>query len=309
MKCLICTKGVLEKYSKIDGTDFYECNSCKSLHVDPDFLAGDFLKTKNYGESYWEFECLSSKERSYGSSIARTGEVFLYARKKSNRFIDVGTGPGYLLDSLSTLLPNIKNIFHDVELFPPPKKFRSKHVNYHIGTLNDINLKFDAGTCIEVIEHLAPDQLESLIAQLAKRSNPGALYYFNSAQPSFVKVNDPGYLDPHVRGHIFSYSLDALSPIFTKYGFSLIPMPGRDWGFLVEYAIDINEHFDFHSLMNRVWNALPENVENIKNNLFGNFVYTSAIEASRCYYEAEMSNQRASMVLPLQKKFSWWRKP
>jgi hypothetical protein len=53
---------------------------------------------------------------------------------------------------------------------------------------------------------------------------------------------------------------------------------------------------------------VPENVENIKNNLFGNFVYTAAIEASRCYYEAEMSNQRASRILPLQEKFNWWRK-
>lgn len=302
MECLVCNKGNLKHYSIIDEVHYFECDLCQSLCVDQTFLSCNSNKKTNYGKSYWELECFSSRERSYGSSVSRVGEVFLYARREINAFIDIGSGPGYLLDSLSSLLPNIKNIFHGIELYPPPKQYQSKHANYHIGALEELDDKFDAGVCVEVIEHLAPDQLENVISQLAIKSNPQALFYFNSAQPSFVKNHDPGYLDPHIRGHIFSYSLIGLASLFERHGFTLIPMPARDWGFLVEYQSIRNQKLSFDDLMSRVWTALPENVEKLRNNLFGNYVYTSALEAARCYYETEMTYQRASWGRSLQDK-------
>jgi hypothetical protein len=73
--------------------------------------------------------------------------------------------------------------------------------------LDSLESTFDAGVCIEVIEHLTPATLRTLVAQLAGRSRPGSLYLFNSGQPAFVEQEDPAYLDPHGRGHVVSYSI------------------------------------------------------------------------------------------------------
>lgn len=128
--------------------------------------------------------------------------MFLLARWPIHAFLDIGAG--YLLDALETLLPELSGMFHAVELFPPPMPHRTNHPNYVIGSVGDLNRNFDAGVCIEVIEHLTPATLAKLVRQLAQRSNPDALYLFNSAQPSFVETQDRGYLDPLKRGHVVS---------------------------------------------------------------------------------------------------------
>lgn len=185
---------------------------------------------------------------------------------------------------------------------PPPFQFRSKHENYHIGNLGDIAFKFDAGCCIEVIEHLPPNILKTLICEMAATSNKGALYYFNSAQPSFVRDTDPSYLDPHIRGHICSYSVEALEEIFGLFGFTVIPLPGRNWGFLAEFGCFDDSSKNFETLMNRVWNPIPSNLNLLKESVFGPFMYSSGVESARCYYEANQANQRTNWALLLKRK-------
>lgn len=183
---------------------------------------------------------------------------------------------------------------------PPPTQLRTHHKNYVLGHLGDTGMKFEAGCCIEVIEHLSPSALRTLIGEMAAVSKPGALYYFNSAQPSFVSNSDPEYLDPHHRGHICSYSLLALKNIFSPYGFTVIPLPGRDWGFLVEYGRIDDADTNCETLMTRVWNPVPSNAGKLKDNGFGALMYVSGIESARCYFEAHMSTQRANWALSLQ---------
>ena len=67
--------------------------------------------------------------------------------------------------------------------------------------------------------------LRRLAASLARISEPGSLYIFNSANPTFVKELDPAYLDPLRRGHIISWGHNALVGIFEPEGF-VPPMPG-----------------------------------------------------------------------------------
>ncbi|EQD32283.1 hypothetical protein B2A_13637 [mine drainage metagenome] len=47
-----------------------------------------------------------------------------------------------------------------------------------------------------MIEHLTPAILDKLAAQMAQRSEFGAIYYIGSGQPEYVKNEDPQYLDP-----------------------------------------------------------------------------------------------------------------
>jgi hypothetical protein len=256
----------------------------------------------NYQEKYWLDQIKAAKERSYGSSILRVCELFYYSRIEINRFIDIGTGPGYLLDALDTLMPNISDAFHGVEMFPPNPEYRSKHKNYHIGDLSSLTTRFDAGTCIEVIEHLTPKMLFLLAKSLAHVSNPGAIYYFNSGQPEYVKTENSSYLNPYKDGHIASYSIASLNFIFNPAGFKIIPLHGRNWAFLAEYHGDDLSEEGPDELLNRIWRPVTANIDRLGSSLFGRMLLTAGQESARCYLEHAISSHRARWAKSLEAK-------
>jgi hypothetical protein len=303
--CPVCAekKSTQLFYRCIDGIDYFECSSCGSILADQ----GNKENSFSYDDEYWKNEAVAAKERSFGSSVNRCAEVFFYSRIPINKFLDIGSGPGYLLDALSTLMPNFASMFYGVELFPPPEKYQSQHKNYMIGSLADQQQKFDGGVCIEVIEHLTPRQLDILVKSLAEVSEQGAVYYFNSGQPEYVKKEDPGYLDPKGRGHIASYSVQGLKMIFSKYGFSIIPLPGRSWGFLAEF-VALKKIPDADELLGRLWNPHPENASKLKSNGFGELMYAIGLESARCYLESAIATERTIWALSLQseKKKKFW---
>ena len=296
--CLACESGDCKPFDVVDSIDYFECVECESIFVDPAFLQDKRPNASHYDPSYWGNEIFASRERSFGTSINRVCEVFLYSRIPIKRFVDIGTGPGYLLEALSNLAPNYKDLFFGCELFPPPAPFRTQHENYTIGSLAQLPGKFSAGVCIEVIEHLTPEQLNDLIEQLATSAEDGAVFYFNSAQPSFVKNIDPGYLDPLIRGHIVSYSLKALEKMFAAHGFTLIELPGRDWCFLVEFNSE-SKNIGADGLLNRIWTALPENVSILKDNGFGPLLHTIGVESARCHLEHAIVLERTAWARSL----------
>ena len=299
MQCPICRSHKTQFFKIIDKVSYFECSTCESLFADTDFISDiDSNTNSNYSDSYWNEEVSAARERSFGSSINRVAEVFLYSRIPISRFLDIGTGPGYLLDSLTHLMPRFKNIFYGVELYPPPEQYRTLHENYIIGHINDLSGTFSAGVCIEVIEHLPPEILRSMINDLSHISEEGALYYFNSAQPDFVKNEDPNYLDPNIRGHIVSYSIKALEPIFLEFGFRIIPLPGRSWGFLAEYSLN-DKAPNGEQLLQRIWTAVPKNSMMLKDNDFGPLMHSIGIESARCYLEHSIANERTKWALSL----------
>lgn len=301
MECPVCNVGKAHKYLEIQGVEYFECMECTSIFADPQFMdkQSDSVQS-NYGEDYWSFEVKSAKDRSFGSSLCRVAETFFYARKPISAFVDIGTGPGYLLDSVSMLMPNYRDCFYGVELNPPPQQFRTTHENYLVGGLEKLPRKVSAGCCIEVIEHLSPKILRNLVSELAAVSEDGAVFYFNSAQPSFVTGTDLGYLDPHVRGHIVSYSIAGLKKIFKQFGFTVIPMPGRDWCFLAEKSDLSESELTADNLMQRVWHPNESNRKMLTDNGFGPLMYTAGLEAARCYIEAAVVEQRTKWALSLQ---------
>ena len=73
MNCIVCGVGAIRFFSKVAEVDYFECESCKSIHVDPDFID---CTVKQYDDNYWKFECAAARERSFGSSLNRVSEVF-----------------------------------------------------------------------------------------------------------------------------------------------------------------------------------------------------------------------------------------
>jgi hypothetical protein len=301
----------------VDLVPFFRCSGCESLHAHPDFLAGvdagmgEDGTGAGYGDAYWAEELASAHQRSYGGSIVRVAETLRLSRIPVRRFLDIGSGPGFLLDALAALLPFMEEMFHGIELLPPPPANRSTHPNYRIGSIGDLDGMFDGGICVEVIEHLTPRILDRLVRALAARSTPGALYFFNSAQPSFVESTDPEYLDPLRRGHIVAWSIDGARRVFLPAGFNIIPLPGRDWAFLAEFGPP--RTVSAEELLTWLWTPVAENLAATRRDAFGPLFETMGLESARCYLEAALAEGRGRWALDLERRIaaparSWFRR-
>ncbi len=297
--CLVCEAARTVPHRAVQGVQFFECTTCRSLFADPDFIARvEAGEVGNYQSAYWDSEIAAAEERSYGSSLARVAETIRMCRIPVERFIDIGAGTGSLLDALDRLLPELSDRFWGIEAFPPDPERRSRHRNYRIGTLGDLTERFEAGVCIEVIEHLSPSVLRGLAEQLAERATPGGLFLFNSAQPEFVIAQDPGYLDPLGRGHIVSYSLAGLAHLLGPSGFNVIGLPGRDWAFLAEYTGE-QRNLDTGAMLDWLWHPREENMALLRTARFGPLMIGMGVESARCYLEHATANERTRWALRL----------
>src|SRR6266550_4539574 len=119
--CPVCNWHSSKLFAEVEQYSYYQCESCNVIFISPEILAnidnGNFLIT--YDEFYWKEELYAAKERSWGTSLARIAELFLYARLPIRKFIDIGSGPGYLLDAIQYYFPSSQEIFYATELFPP----------------------------------------------------------------------------------------------------------------------------------------------------------------------------------------------
>lgn len=276
--CPVCEAGVSKYHTRVDGYDYFQCTNCCSLHVDRATLdrIDEGKSTRVYDEKYWSEELRAARERADGVSLVRAGEAILYARRPVKRFLDVGTGPGFLLDALARHFPEQRNMFHGVELFPPDE--HSSNPNYLVGNVGDLSGYFDAGTCIEVVEHLTPRMLKNLARGLAAISVPGSLWLFNTGMPEYVIGQDPAYLDPLHRGHIVSYGLKGVVSVFEPFEFRIRPIPGKSYAWFAEFKPVKNPTFE-----ERVYKPLPEN--------------RALLEHSGLLFQAAFESARASVLL------------
>jgi SAM-dependent methyltransferase len=300
MDCPICGREAHD-FRTVDAVRYFRCAGCGSLFAHPDFLAQVEAGTaRKYESDYWESELEAARQRSFGPAIARMAEVVRLARLPMTRMVDIGSGPGFLLDALQELVPSLAARVFGIELFPPAEAYRTRHPNYRIGSIADLDGLFDGGLCIEVIEHLTPTILRGMIAQLAQKSTPGALYFFNSAQPSFVEAVDPQYLDPYRRGHVVSWSIAGARKIFEPSGFNVIELPGRDWAFLAEFGPP--RTVDIDTLWSWLWRPITSNAAIASNDRFGSLFEAIGLESARCYLEAATAVSRTHWALSLQRE-------
>jgi hypothetical protein len=285
----------MASFRVVEGVAFDACGACGSIVAEDSFLARTMAgEARLYDDSYWEFELSAARERCFGNSIPRVAELFLYARRPIRRFLDVSAGAGYLLDAVSTLMPGFGATMRAIEPFPPPERFRSRHPGYQIGFLADVEGVFDAGTCIEVIEHIPPAVMWDVVRDLGRVAAPESVWYFNSAQPHSIFVREQGYLDPHRRGHIASYSVAGLRPMFAAAGFALQALPGRDWAFLAIKGGGPTRDAD--GVLDWVWRPVPENMATLESEPFGNLLRTIGTEAAVAYAMNAIADARATVL-------------
>lgn len=280
--CPLCAGPVGAPYATVAGHDYYLCEACDFIALSPSALAhiDGGAGIRSYGDDYWASELAAARERAWGPALARVAETLLYCRIPVRRFLDIGTGAGLLLEALAWHLPAARAVFHGVELFPPPPAARTPHANYHIGAVRDLAGPFDAGSCIEVIEHLTPRMLDGLVGDLAGVSARGACYIFNTGLTDYVRHEDPAYLDPVGRGHICVWSVTAARRVFEPHGFAVHPLPGKTWAFIAEYAATPPGE---GTVADRIWTALPGNVALLRDPATGSVLHLLGMESARAY--------------------------
>jgi hypothetical protein len=290
--CPVCLAGTSTLYTMVADYPYYGCAQCGSIHVAPGVLAGmdaGTARVGDYGDAYWQSEARSAQRRAKGLSLCRAGEAILYCRRPVRRFLDVGSGPGFLLQELQRLLDPEADIFHAVEKFPP--SYAVACPNFHVGDVGEAPGPFDAGVCIEVVEHLTPTMLEAMARGLARISAPGSLWLFNTGMPDYVRDQDPGYLDPVRRGHVVSYSLAGIAARFEAHGFRVEAMPGRNFGFIVERL-----PAEPVSIEDRIYRPLQENRDLLERD---GLLYHAAFETARSYYYQGGYAERTQWALSL----------
>lgn len=279
-QCPLCAAAA-GLHACIAGVGYYECGECDFIFADPALLqrldAGESLlpSTAAHGEDEQ-----SARHRAYGSSLARVAEAIVYCTIPVNRFVDIGTGPGYLLDALSTYLPSHRHRFYSVEKCPPPPEERSTHENYFCGDLRQPGLTFECGTCIEVLEHLTTRMAADLADAMAAASVPGSLFLFATGLTDYVRHEDPEYLDPYGRGHITCWSVTAAKAIFEPKGFVVQALPGKTWAFLVERP---RGDAPCSPVRRRLWRVPEQNRELLSDPAMGEVMYLLGLESARAY--------------------------
>lgn len=280
--CPVCLSADTRLFKEVAEMPYYTCNACDVIFISPEVLdqidAGKGLV--NYTETYWKEELPAARERSWGPSLARVAEVFLYARIPIKKFIDIATGPGYLLDAIQYYLPSSGEIFYGNEIFPPPEEYCTSNKNYFRGYLHEFGFTFDAGCCIEVIEHLTPSMVGKLFSDLAAKSVENSIYIFNTGLSQFIKNENIGYLDPFVRGHIMGWSVSGVEILARSSGFQILPIPGKAWAFIAEYK---PTHNFKNNITDRIWKALPENTNTLKDKKTGELLYILGLDTARAY--------------------------
>jgi SAM-dependent methyltransferase len=283
--CPCCSQTGAPLFTSVSGYDYFQCRSCNSLFIDPVYLSkiDNGFNIVKYEEGYWKMELEDARDRSFGPALARLAEAIYYCKRPVRKFLDIGSGPGYLLDAVEKLLPDHAALFYGVELFPPDEAHRTKSKNYIVGDLGDLKDKFDCGICVEVVEHLTPTMLDGIFKKLASVSNPEALYIFNTGLPEYVINEDRGYLDPTKRGHIVSYSIKAISIIAGRHGFVTHPIKGKTWAYAVEFLPNAESTTSHEDIRDRIWYASKENIGILCDSTMGNVLKVLGLETARAY--------------------------
>jgi len=279
--CPCCNSTRIRPYTRRQAFDYFSCPRCGAIFIDPRLIeeidAGKSLVT--YDETYWANELPAARERAYGPCLARAAEVIYYCRVPIHRFLDIGTGPGYFLDAIERYLPG-SPIFYGSEKFPPPNEHRSRSSRYIVGNLGDVANRFEAGMCMEVLEHLTPAMVQALFSELLAVSIPGSLFLFNSGLAEYVRNEDPAYLDPASRGHIVSYTVEALTELLRGIPFTIRSIRGKSWAFCAERQPVEDPKED---ITQRVWSPLPENIRILEDAAMGSVLKILGRESIRAY--------------------------
>lgn len=202
MSCPIC-KSYAKLHSSHSFFDVYSCTLCSTLFAHP--LPSDKDILSIYNQDYTSFKGSREMKRKTFASILDNLEKFTFLKNK--RLLDVGCGPGYLLEEAT---------LKQMETFGVDIISQKKAINIFHGTLTQANFpanSFDMITMVDVLEHLK-DPLAQLKAVKKILKKGGLLVIVTPNKDSlWLQIK---------KEHLFYFSSKSIQLMADKIGFSII---------------------------------------------------------------------------------------
>ena len=257
MRCAVCKANAAQRYRNVDGVGYLRCGACGSLFADPDFLAAEQLSsmpTTTGGMSCMRRGSAASARRCCAWRRRSRIVVCRSARSSISAPAPVGCSMHLRHCCQRRSIGSMRS-----SSIRRPRRTAPAIRTTSSARWTACDRTFDAGVCIEVIEHLTPTTLRSLVAQLAAVSRPGSLYLFNSGQPDFVEREDPG-LSRSARPRPHRLVFAALVPRASsgRPGSMSSRCPAAPGLFLPSSGRC--SLVDADALIARLWHPVPENV-------------------------------------------------
>jgi 2-polyprenyl-3-methyl-5-hydroxy-6-metoxy-1,4-benzoquinol methylase len=181
-------------------------------------------------KNFWDYESQFPEQYftyKRSTEISRQISRFL---QPGDQLLDYGCGPGYLVDKFMKADLKVAGLdFSEATIKSVNQSFKNNKSflgAFKLEELLESNLKFDAVTVIEVVEHLYDEPLKELLNTIKSLLKPGGIAIFST--PNEEDLEKSMLLCPvtnqiyHRWQHVRSWSKESLGSYLTNYGFEIV---------------------------------------------------------------------------------------
>lgn len=195
MNCILCESNT-EKFKIWRENQYYRCNVCKSIMLDPKNYVSNKEEKARYKEHNNDVQ-----DKRYQAFVSPIVIEVLRDYKENHRGLDFGSGTGPVITKL------LRDKGYNIKVYDP----------FFANDPVVLKEKYDYIVCCEVIEHFHnPREEFKLLKSLLKPD--GSLYIMTSIYSEDIDFDYWNYKDDIT--HVFFYHKGALEWIRKEFGFS-----------------------------------------------------------------------------------------
>jgi len=193
------------------GSLFFEATGEKAAEINQIYQGLEYIRNKK--TPHVDFENTNSKNITSTYMTHSKVILDLYG-KKPNRVLDIGTFNGNFLEAMNELDASAE--YHGFDMVEEFKEIFPAKFQYHYGSLDQIDGKFDVLVALNVILYI--DSLPEFLIQLNRMMDNDSIFYLDVPD---IEKNPQALLF----GDQFNYFMrENLTNIFASKGFSFEPI-------------------------------------------------------------------------------------
>jgi ubiquinone/menaquinone biosynthesis C-methylase UbiE len=290
MNCPICGENTTKKFFVTTREEkgsrkmtLRECSNCGVVFADDcekdrSQLYGAEYAAWGGGDAKKKEEIAKSKKKAFARQLE---QVLKYSHSKGKKLLDIGTGPGYLLECAEELgFDCFGTEISNESAKDAEKKFPGK---IHPGNLDGAQYPdnfFDVVTMTDVLEHL-PDPCK-IMAEAERILKPGGyLLIISPNHKSLTRKLLGRHWFQYKYEHVFYFNKKSLKRLLKDHAFSLLEFKNNKKDFLISYYGYYFQKYSFPIVGNIFKTVFPILPEKIKDASFSNPITGEFIAIAR----------------------------